>query len=80
MSSLDLGPLFDVRLRTPRLELRLGTPEEIDQLGALAMRGVHPPDEMPFSVPWTDGVGRGHRSEDRERDLRSYENFLPRYF
>jgi RimJ/RimL family protein N-acetyltransferase len=51
---MDLEPLFDVRLRTPRLELRLGTPEEIDELGRLAMRGIHPPDEMPFGVAWTD--------------------------
>ena len=53
---IDLAPLFDVRLRTPRLELRLGTPEEIDELGALAMRGIHPPDDMPFGVAWTDRI------------------------
>lgn len=55
---IDLAPLFDVRLQTPRLELRLGTPAEIDELGELAMRGIHPPDEMPFSVPWTDRIGQ----------------------
>lgn len=54
----ELAPLFDVRLRTPRLELRLGTPEEIDELGHIASRGIHGPDEMPFSVPWTDGIGQ----------------------
>jgi len=55
---IDLAPLFDVRLRTPRLELRLGTPEEIDELGRVAERGIHGPAEMPFSVPWTDGIGQ----------------------
>jgi RimJ/RimL family protein N-acetyltransferase len=60
---MDLGPLFDVRLRTPRLELRLGTPEEIDELGRLAMRGIHPAEEMPFAVAWTDGVGKPGFSE-----------------
>ena len=50
----DVAPLFGLRLCTPRLELRLGAPEEIDDLGALAMRGIHPPDEMPFGVAWTD--------------------------
>lgn len=53
---IDLAPLFEVLLRTPRLELRLGTPEEIDELGSLAMRGIHPPHEMPFGVAWTDRV------------------------
>jgi len=51
---LELAPLFELRLRTPRLELRLGTPEEIDELGRLAQRGIHPPEEMPFGVAWTD--------------------------
>ncbi|MEO5634739.1 GNAT family protein [Gaiella sp.] len=55
---IDLTPLSEVRLRTPRLELRLGTPEEIDELGQVAARGIHGPDEMPFSVPWTDGIGQ----------------------
>ena len=55
---IDLEPLFAVRLRTQRLELRLGTPAEIDGLGRLAARGIHRPDEMPFSVPWTDGIGQ----------------------
>ncbi len=51
-----LGPLFDVRLRTPRLELRLGTPEEIDELGCLAQWGIHPPERMPFAVAWSDRI------------------------
>ncbi len=54
---IDLAPLFDVRLRTPRLELRLGTPEEIDELGRLAQRGIHPPEKMPFAVAWSDRIG-----------------------
>jgi RimJ/RimL family protein N-acetyltransferase len=55
---MDLGPLFEVRLRTPRLELRLGTPEEIDELGRLAQRGIHPPEKMPFAVAWSDQIGK----------------------
>ena len=31
--------------------------DEVLELGRLAERGVHPPDEMPFSIPWTDGIG-----------------------
>ena len=53
---MDLSPLFGLQLRTPRLELRVGTPEEIDELGALAMRGIHPRDEMPFAVAWSDRI------------------------
>lgn len=54
----DLAPLYRLRLRTPRLELRLGTHEELVELGRLAERGVHPPEEMPFAVAWTDRIGQ----------------------
>jgi RimJ/RimL family protein N-acetyltransferase len=49
--------LYDIVLRTPRLELRLGSHKELVELGRLAERGVHPPDEMPFSIAWTDRIG-----------------------
>jgi RimJ/RimL family protein N-acetyltransferase len=56
--------LYALRLRTPRLELRLGTREELLELGRLAERGVHRPGEMPFAVPWTDRIGApGFRDE-----------------
>ncbi|MDL4773638.1 MULTISPECIES: GNAT family N-acetyltransferase [Thermomonosporaceae] len=47
-------PLFQLRVRTPRLELRLPTIEELDALAQLSTEGVHDPDQMPFAVPWTD--------------------------
>lgn len=47
-------PLFDLRIRTPRLELRLPTDEQYDDLIDLALDGVHAPDFMPFAHPWTD--------------------------
>jgi RimJ/RimL family protein N-acetyltransferase len=53
----DLAPLYRLRLLTPRLALRLGTREELEELGRLAERGVHPPEEMPFAVAWTDRIG-----------------------
>jgi RimJ/RimL family protein N-acetyltransferase len=46
--------LMDVRVRTPRLELRLPTNDEITELYRVAEAGIHPPEEMPFFVPWTD--------------------------
>jgi RimJ/RimL family protein N-acetyltransferase len=46
--------LYALGLRTPRLELRLASREELVDLGNLAREGIHPPEEMPFEVPWTD--------------------------
>jgi RimJ/RimL family protein N-acetyltransferase len=51
---IDHWPLLGLRVRTPRLELRLPDGEELAQLGELAARGVHDPALMPFNVPWTD--------------------------
>ncbi|WP_062216368.1 GNAT family N-acetyltransferase [Streptomyces sp. NBRC 109706] len=51
---LDHWPLAGLRLRTPRLELRLPDPEELAGLAELAADGVHDPSVMPFNVPWTD--------------------------
>ncbi|WP_329616123.1 GNAT family N-acetyltransferase [Streptomyces brevispora] len=48
-------PLYGLRIRTPRLELRLPDLELLDELASVAADGVHAPDTMPFTVPWTDG-------------------------
>ena len=53
----DLSALRALRLRTPRLELRLGDRSDLEALAHVAEDGIHPPDEMPFAVPWTDGIG-----------------------
>ncbi|MEV0770005.1 hypothetical protein [Nocardia salmonicida] len=50
----DHWPLFGLRLTTPRLELRLPSDEALAALADLAAEGVHAPDRMPFTVPWTD--------------------------
>jgi RimJ/RimL family protein N-acetyltransferase len=50
----DIAPLFELRLRTPNLELRLPTPDELVELRDLARAGVHPPEVMPFFHAWTD--------------------------
>lgn len=47
-------PLYGLRLRTPRLELRLPELELLDDLASVAVDGVHPPADMPFTAPWTD--------------------------
>lgn len=46
-------PLFDLRITTPRLQLRLPNEELTDQLIDTILDGVHEPDRMPFSIPWT---------------------------
>lgn len=49
-----LWPLYDLRLRTPALELRLPTEDELVALCAVARAGIHDPAFMPFGVAWTD--------------------------
>lgn len=51
---LDHFPLLGLRVRTPRLELRLPSPGELAALAELAAEGIHDPEVMPFLVPWTD--------------------------
>jgi RimJ/RimL family protein N-acetyltransferase len=46
-------PLFDLEVRTPRLTLRPITDEVAVELAALAARGIHDPDVMPFAMPWS---------------------------
>ena len=47
-------PLFDLRLRSERLELRYPNDEDCTQLAELAARGIHDPGWMPISLAWTD--------------------------
>jgi RimJ/RimL family protein N-acetyltransferase/ribosomal protein S18 acetylase RimI-like enzyme len=47
-------PLTRLRVRTPRLELRLATRAELRALADVALAGIHDPAEMPFEFPWTD--------------------------
>jgi RimJ/RimL family protein N-acetyltransferase len=46
-------PLFDLRISTPRLELRYPADDDIAELAQLAAQGIHDNDTMPFSIPWT---------------------------
>ena len=56
-------PLFDLRIRTPRLELRYPADDDLALLVELTREEVHAPDFMPFSTPWTRA-----KSPDRERN------------
>jgi len=48
------GPLFDLRIRTTRLEIRLANDDDLYRLNEVADGGIHDPATMPFSIPWTD--------------------------
>ena len=50
---MDCWPLFDLRITTPRLELRYVDDADADQLMTLAAQGIHADDFMPFGIPWT---------------------------
>jgi RimJ/RimL family protein N-acetyltransferase len=45
-------PLFDLRLRTPRLELRLPTDDDLIELARVARAGIVDPDRTVFLLPW----------------------------
>ena len=53
---MSLEPLYGLRVRTPRLELRLPTDAELIELYEIAAAGIHPPEEMPFGFAWTDDL------------------------
>jgi RimJ/RimL family protein N-acetyltransferase len=69
---MDLSPLFGLRLRTPRLELRLPTGEELEQFREVALAGVHPPEFMPFTIAWTDEPELGTFLEYHEMRRREW--------
>jgi RimJ/RimL family protein N-acetyltransferase len=47
-------PFFDLRINTGRLELRPDWDEGLHALAELAASGIHEPDTMPFTEPWSD--------------------------
>jgi RimJ/RimL family protein N-acetyltransferase len=53
---VNVEQLWGIRVRTPRLELRLPDEDELVELFRVAEGGIHPPGEMPFYVPWTDDM------------------------
>src|SRR3984885_13524461 len=62
----DQWPPFDLRVRTPRLEIRLPTDPDLYRLNELVDLGVHEQSAMPFTIPWTDTpTPRRHRESLR---------------
>lgn len=63
----DAWPFPDLHVRAGDLELRYLDDELLHELAGIAVRGVHEPDAMPFSVPWTRGT-----PEQVERSVLTY--------
>jgi RimJ/RimL family protein N-acetyltransferase len=62
MTRVERWPLFGLEVKTPRLTLRVARDSDLDALLEVVDSGVHPPEVMPFMVPWTD-------AQPPERDL-----------
>jgi RimJ/RimL family protein N-acetyltransferase len=60
-------PLFDLRLTTPRLQLRLATDDDLIALAGVARDGIHDPAVVPFAADWTS-----RPSPELERALAQY--------
>ena len=67
-AAVNAWPVFGIRIRTARLELRPVDDELIPELARLARQGIHDPVAMPFGNGWTD------RSDD------DWETGFARYF
>jgi RimJ/RimL family protein N-acetyltransferase len=50
----DYLPIYRIRMRTERLELRLPDLDDLVALADQAAAGIHDPGFMPFLVPWTE--------------------------
>ncbi|MFJ2087868.1 GNAT family N-acetyltransferase [Streptomyces sp. NPDC087901] len=71
-------PLYGLHIRTPRLELRLPDLELLDELASVAADGVHAPDVMPFTVPWTDCPPAGRAQAVFQHVLSTVANWSAR--
>ncbi|HYP46828.1 MAG TPA: GNAT family protein [Propionibacteriaceae bacterium] len=56
MSLAEVWPPYGVRVTEGDLLLSVIADEDIPGLVHLALSGIHPPEQMPFSTPWTDDV------------------------
>jgi RimJ/RimL family protein N-acetyltransferase len=54
-------PLFDLKIETPRLVLRPHRDEDFPGLLDAIDAGIHDPEVMPFSQPWTDAEPTSRR-------------------
>lgn len=70
-------PLYDLRLTTERLVLRLPDSALVEELVDLVGQGIHPEESMPFGVPWTDRPSPQRERESVQHVLRSIADWAP---
>lgn len=68
LSLTDVWPLFGLEIRTPRLVLRPVRDDDLPGIIEAALAGIHDPQVMPFSMPWTD--------QPRDQLIRETARFL----
>ena len=70
-------PLYDLRLTTERLVLRLPDSLLVEELVDLVGQGIHPEETMPFGVPWPDLPSPQRERESVQHVLRSISEWTP---
>lgn len=73
----DFAPL-GIRVLAGSIELRGLTDDHLSELGALAERGIHEPDRMPFYVPWTDASAGDLARNTAQYQWRTRAEFSPK--
>jgi RimJ/RimL family protein N-acetyltransferase len=75
--STTFWPLFDLVLRTPRLEVRLLREADFADFVELIDGGIHDPGTMPFFFPWTDAEPQRRAREAAQWMWRHRANWSP---
>lgn len=70
-------PLWDLRIRTPRLELRTLREQEMADLVEVIDGGLHDPATMPFLHPFTDVPPPQREREAYQHYWRSWATWTP---
>ncbi len=73
----DIWPLYRLRLLVDQLELRVPTEAELPAFVAVADAGIHPPEEMPFGIPWTDQPSPARERSSYQWWMRSRAEWTP---
>ncbi|WP_424186573.1 GNAT family N-acetyltransferase [Actinokineospora sp. G85] len=73
-------PPAALTLHTPRLELRLPTPDELAHLATTAAQGIHHPHTTPFGTPWTTGTPQQVASRTVLHHWRTLGNWEPHHW
>ncbi|NBE94254.1 GNAT family N-acetyltransferase [Nonomuraea sp. KC401] len=70
-------PLFDLSITTPRLELRLPSLDDLDELADRAAQGIHEAGFMPFMFPWSDADPAERARSTLQYHFRAWGSLAP---